>query len=298
MTMTPSAAPSPTPLDLFALARTNDPLLEQQFATHSSGTGANATALRDMSALVLKKGNVTVNMRFVTLHAFLSTNKLENIHEWAEKKAATYTREGQQSPAEWIRKKLSDNKDINELHTKRTRFEESFQRGHEFHYGALNIGGLGATKYGEICVVIDNRFWDRPFSPVAYLIGDSLKIFMNHENQLEETKLKTSIASHAQRHHLMALKHRPDLDSWPRQEWSKNVCSEMEYIEAIFVQPLTLPYVQEIRIKKSDYDRLYDLGSNNVSFGTLSEADMLLVSAFETVNTIMMRQNLEWKDIT
>ncbi|HIJ83974.1 MAG: hypothetical protein HW380_1372 [Magnetococcales bacterium] len=242
-----SHASPPPLLDLFALAKDNDNNVERQFLEASAGTSLQAEALSTMSQQILYSGKVTKNMHLGVLGDLLVNGKLENVHAWARNKA------GSGNPLDWLKEKIGW---AYSWHERRMLFEGYFVNGQEFLYGALNIGSLGATHYGNVSIVIDDVFLQN--SPVTYLEGDSLELFLDSNDQLILPTLKKSISSQTQRHHLMAFKHRFRLDGTPQEDWPKMVCSKNEFVEVIFLQPLERSHITRVLIDAEFYNRLQD----------------------------------------
>ncbi|MBF0175040.1 MAG: hypothetical protein HQL83_16610 [Magnetococcales bacterium] len=283
--MTSPASPPPAPLNLFALAQANDPALEQQFAAQSAGTSTNATALRDMSALVFSTGNVTVNMRIDVMNQFFATEHMTNIYEWAKEHSLRHGR----TQEELLREKLG------RWYEQRVKFDEAFIDGNQFRYGALNIDSLGPSKFGDLCVVIKEPFWDD--HPVAYLKGDSLKTFMDSHHNLLEDRLRVSVSSKDRRHQMMALKHSPHLTQWEKKDWPRKVCSTDEFVEAIFVKSFTSSQIQEVRIDKGLFFRMNNIAFNKNARIQCTPEEIFQANSFEIINKILHRLGIPLKVI-
>ena len=170
---------------------------------------------------------------------------------------------------------------LNEYHDRRIAFEASFTQGREFRYGALNIGGIGTDKYGELCAVLSPD-WTDVHKSIAYLRSDSLRHYVTRDCSVKLDTLRRDVATGDSRHCLAALKHGDRIADLAVGDWAMLVCSSEEYIEAVFVGDVTRDDFVEVRISKDEYDRLWE--STFMSFcEPLDEAVSELTANFKAI---------------
>jgi hypothetical protein len=247
-------------MDLFVVAQNNGPDLAVRL-------GAVTGALPDRDRLPLERfaervrdgGRISINMRQSVLLSFLVSSKHQNMYEWVAARATRSTK----SPQEILREQLGG------FYERRTTFDQFFVDGDKLRYGALNIGGAGASRYGTYCSVVKDLA-TQTFQ-VAYLRGDSLKTYMLPGPSVDGPAIERDCVA--------ALKHASDVVGAPDAAWPAILCNNDEYVEAIFTGDLTADHIECVRMTKADHEALYDFAFED--FHTkLSKADKLEVDNF------------------
>ena len=133
-------------VNLFDIASANSSALETDFSgLLDASTADQASQLHQFKDWVYGTGKVSINMRPEILISFLMTGHHQNIYEWAVIRAA----ESHRPEDDIIREKLGV------YYPRRRAFDDYLEGSRQFRYGALNVGGTGATYYGDYCVVFD-----------------------------------------------------------------------------------------------------------------------------------------------
>jgi hypothetical protein len=255
-------------IDLFAIAKENATALADAFAALCADLPPEDHAsLVRYAERVQEKGRISINMKQDVLNSFLTFREHRNIYEWADKKAAESGR-----PREDI---LREKLDV--YYKPRIAFDRSFQDGEQFRYGALQIGGLGASSYGEYCVALHESIASG--AQVAYVRSDSLKTYMLPGPALDEISIRHDATPHAHRHHLAALKHAGEVPSCPEDEWPDLLCSSKDCVEAIFTGRLSPAEIEVVRMPREDFDFRYHHAFQFFR-GKLDKADRILVADF------------------
>lgn len=143
---------------------------------------------------------------------------------------------------------------------RRTRFDDVFDEGRKFRYGALNIGGAGSPHYGTFCMVLKQSFPEAS-DRLAYVKQDSLNGYTDDDGHLDQASFQNDLATHSHRQILAALKHVHEIDS-RKVEWPRMVCSKMDYVEAIFIATIDASKIDEMRITATDHRILWELCFN------------------------------------
>ena len=82
---------------------------------------------------------------------------------------------------------------LKSFYKSRMAFELAFENGEEFKYSALNIGGLGAEKYGAYCVLLKREQVEK-YSSLAFIKEDSLK-YVDDSHVVNIEQLSQDIAN-------------------------------------------------------------------------------------------------------
>ncbi len=233
-------------MDLFQLAKEVGELL-RRFEEAKARAKDGGSLLDIFARRVEEAACVPINMRPSVLTELIHDRKHQNIYEWAAEQSRLSSR-----PVEEV---LMDK--LGEYFIRRIHFDDAFQNGRRFRYGTLNIGGLGASRYGQFCTVLRSDFID-PEDQLAYLMSDSLRDYMLTETEVDVRRLEHESATHSHVAKLAAVKHGRELAGRPESEWPGMVCDDDGYIEAIFVKDVGLSAVVEVRVSQTEYDRLFD----------------------------------------
>lgn len=236
--------------NLFAWAAANEALFPARFEKACGEASApRAAALRGFGDHVAREARVSVNMTTGKLQFFLRDERLLNPHEVARKLA----------PAD-PEAKLRELQGV--WYEKRVVFDRHFERGEEFIYGAVNIGGDGLRDdYGRFCIVFTQDVTSTTWT-TAYLPGNSLELYVGSPatgHRVDDAKVQDEAAPHAQRHRLAALKHEDQLEATPEAGWPAMLCAGKIFVEVIFLGEAKPAGVEEIRIARSEERRLYDM---------------------------------------
>lgn len=234
-------------------------------------------ALDRFTDRALRDGRVAINMRQSVLSSFLATATYQNVYDWAKARARRSTK----TEDAILRERLGA------FYDRRVAFDRAFEGGERFRYGALNIGGAGATSYGSFCAVIGERAPAELFD-VAYLPGDSLKTYLHAACDdpgravVDADAIQRDAAPHVNRHHLAALKHGRGVCASPEPRWPSLLSSATDYIEALFVGDLRPSDLQCVRMARSDHDVYFAYAFEDFR-AKLGEADRVLVESFVTI---------------
>jgi hypothetical protein len=273
-------------MDFHETCRLNNAAIEAGFkALLLAADAASRAALTDFADFVKGAGRVGINMRPMVLLDFLNHDRLLNIHEWASRISA---RSGK--PAEdAIREKLGA------FCERRMAFDNHFDGGIEFRYGALNAGGLGAFRYGEYCSIFRHGE-TLAHCRVGYLKGDSLTDYMTFGPAVDAMKLSSECATDSHKHFLATLKHSSEAATQSPDEWPEMLCGAREYIEAVLNGDLRPQYLETVRIAKLDFDLYWEYAYNEFR-EKLSELDRYRVDSFAAIDEALQTLGVTWETV-
>lgn len=224
---------------LHDLAATNQPGLRGRFTAQA----ASLPDLAAVSAHIVTKGRISVNMRPQLLLSFLDTGVRLNIFERAAQLASSSLR-----PLEEVLQGL-----LGKWYRRRVNFETALGGGHRFHYGALNTGGLGAPRYGALCAI----FASSPAHEPAWVEEDSLKgPWWESDDKLEPGRLGPSTALHEDVGALAALKLCAAGVPGHHDTWPECLCADDKYVESLTISAPELPMLVEVRVSEDYAEQL------------------------------------------
>ena len=256
-------------IDLFALAQANAPELEHAYAdAQSLRPQADQSHVQAFVDWVDNSSRISINVRVYLVAEIVTGGKYQNIYDWADEQAAV---SGQQRET-ILRERLK------QFFDKRISFDNAFENGDSFLYGALNCGGLGLSAYGSCCMVLTQKF-EKASTKVAYLNGDSLKVCVDAHGAVNELQVRQNSAPSSHRAVLAAIKHSADLKSSVPADWATLLFGGGSYMEAVFVGNVLVDSLECVRMSAVDYQRHWDMAFS--SFGkSFNEAERALIHDF------------------
>ena len=268
-------------MNLFQVARDNAEALSQRYESVRDAMGESAPQLDRFVVAVQSQGRLAVNMRPTVLLRFLALEGgYHNVYEWAEE----FERRTGQRQGELIRLRLKD------YYDRRMAFDRFLEQGERLRYGALNLGGLGASQFGAYCLVFYEAF-AAGLAELAYLWADGLETYMLPGCVVDEDRLRRDACPHSHRQFLAALKHGLEAASLAEEFWPTLVCSQHGFIESIFVGSPFPADVQAVRMEQFDYE-LYSGFLVEAALGRLKGSDRYLVEEFDTILSLLERNSI------
>jgi len=222
----------------------------------------------------------SVNMKPSALRAFLRGEPCRNVFEWAEQEASHSGRDVD----DLLRQELKG------YYDRRLDFETRAGGGEHFHYCALNMGGMGAPRYGRYCVVDRRTVEDTAPDPV-WVAEDSLtgSRFRDASGALLWDRLAEWVAPCRLAPELVALKLAGEpVEESPLQD---RVCSDADYVEGLSVKPLAAADVSEIRSEEDDDLQARALGAAVFGAGPSEQLDLAL---HEEVRSLAADLGIRW----
>ncbi len=253
----------PTILDA---AKANDAFWEAEYKA-LSGSKAMLALIAGLLARTHTSAYLSVNMRPSVISALLKSGIYETVFEVADRQAALIKRD----PSQELRRLLG------KFHDKRVAFHDAFHIPTTAFYGAVNIGGLGASDYGWFCIVLKGLAVNRP--KAAYLKEDSLLSYVDNAAKVDVGRVEGEVASPARLGELVCLKHVSDPAVADPAAWPVMMCNSACYVEAIVEDTLSADQVSEMRVARHRYDYLMDLAFGGF-FGRRTEPERALAQDF------------------
>lgn len=232
-----------------------------------------------ISELVKDNWFISINMKIYNLNSFLISGKYKNSYEIIkeEKEALKDRYETDFSIEKVLARRLKG------YYLRRTIFDNSFKDGKKFKYGALNIGGVGASRYGEACILIVSDFSRK--SSLLFVKNDSTQYVID-ETRVDIERLTYEIANNNYVHVLAAIKH-CICDEKVNQEMLPNIiCCEGSYLEAITKDDITPQQIHNIRISKKVKDQYFEYLFKEYTDG-INDSEKLWLQEFTRMNCLL-----------
>jgi hypothetical protein len=239
----------------------------------------------DFSRLVSRirnDGCFSANCKPATLLRILEGEDWMNAFELAEREAA---RRGV-APDVALREKLG------EFYERRVAFEGRAGAGRHFYYGALNAGGMGAPRYGRLCVVFGPC--GRRDDETVWLSHDSLKgaWFAEGCADLDWNTLARAVADNESVEVLAAIKcfeSRLDVE-----DSLALLCSDLDFVEGLSLRRLDLEEAAEIRSETDDEVHLRAL---NALIHNAPADEQLDLGMHERVRSLAESRGIPWAPV-
>jgi len=245
----------------------------------------NLELLDEFTKLVENKWTISINMRQRVINSFLISGRYKNVHELKKEGVEELEKYNiQVSIEEGLKRHLKS------FYKSRVTFDLAFENGEKFKYGALNIGGLGPTKYGEYCVVLERKQVEKYLS-LIFIKEDSSK-YVDVNDTVNIKRLNQDIANRKCVHFLAALKHEKGIKSTFADKWSSMVCCSDDYIEAITADDILNTHIDMVRTSKENFNSYYlDLLYKDF-VSELSDFEKYRLAAFKNMQELLNKQGI------
>jgi hypothetical protein len=159
-------------------------------------------------------------------------------------------------------------------------FEEAWEHGETFIYGAVNAGGPGIRTYGDFCLLVENPEDPTPFG-LAVFPADTVKRYTN--GGLQITLAEQEAAAWSERAAAAVVALWVDALAHPEAAWPRLVCGVDAYLETPRAGALPIDRVDEVRMGASFYEDLVHYQGKRFSGEPLQAHEWALTDAFRIV---------------
>ena len=260
-------------MDIFRMADDNSDSLKERYGSlrETYENQGNPDILDNFATSVKDEWAISINMRESGVNGFLESGEYKNVHE------------------------LKRDEDERKKHLKnwyelRMAFDYTFQNGEKFKYSALNVGGLGADKFGDYCVLFGRENIEA-YSTLAFIKEDSLR-YVDANHNVDIKRLEQDIAGRGCVHFLAALKHEGDLGSDANSEWASVICCGAEYTEAITTDDILNTHIGVVRMSELKF-KYFDNLLESVLFSELSDSEKYQLADFRKMRRLLEQQKIE-----
>jgi hypothetical protein len=164
---------------------------------------------------------------------------------------------------------------------RREAFEDLWERGRAFVYGAVNAGGMGVMgRFGTVCLVVHDPEGRRP-QALAVFPGDSAARYTSTAGNLNSPLAHAEATAWTVRAELAVVHRRNDAATAAPSEWPRVLCRPGVYMEVVFAGPLPLAAVSEVRLLEELRKRLARLRARWLLGEPLTDVENNETSAYD-----------------
>ena len=158
-------------MDIFGMGDQNSDSLRDRYnlLRNRHEEQDNLDILDKFTGLIKDEWTISINMGQWAVNSFLISGRYRNVHELKKERAEELEKHSRSKIS--VEKALKEH--LGSYHRSRIAFDRTFENGERFKYSSLNIGGIGADKYGQYCVVFKRRQVER--YSLLFIREDSLK---------------------------------------------------------------------------------------------------------------------------
>lgn len=166
--------------------------------------------------------------------------------------------------------------------TRRTAFEDIWDRGRELVYGALNAGGMGAEgDYGPFCVVVADP-GDPPV--LAVFPEDSAQRYVDAAGSADAVRAAVEATAWADRGDLVVIERGTEVTS-DTAAWADLVCRPGRYFEITVAPGPPIAQVTAVRLRGAHARRLVELQARSVAGEPLTAIERSEVAAYDVIQS-------------
>jgi hypothetical protein len=167
---------------------------------------------------------------------------------------------------------------------RREAFEDLWEHGRTFIYGAVNAGGIGVLgDFGQICLVIQGPERRGPRALAAFP-ADTATRYTDEAGAVDGPLAQAEATAWAARTDLAVIERQSEATATSAPDWPRVLCRPAAYLEAVFAGPLPLGALGEARLRDEAHERLEELSSRSVAGETLTVLEKNELSAYDLLH--------------
>jgi len=282
-------------IDLFELAEKNSEYLREQYKQLNDKCSESQKALlNDFSEKLLQGWTLSVNMSDCPLVKWLDTGHYINIYELKDSEANELIDIGGLDSSEKehaVERSLK--KRLKQFYEARKTFDTAFFNGKKFKYTALNIGGIGASRYGPYCIIVE-RAKTECYSTLAFIKEDSAINYVENQ-QVMLDRLSHDISDKNCITLLAVIKHKTDIETNPIEKWPVIICNNNDYIEAITTDDILSDHIKCVQITRTFYNSIFNSLKRQFSGQRVSKEKLYRMSFFKHIMSELKKRGIEWE---
>ncbi|MCY2964798.1 MAG: hypothetical protein NT069_14370 [Planctomycetota bacterium] len=251
--------------NIFSLAFTNARVVRERFDELTATHGKS----KEIASWIEENARVSINAGWFVVRLIAEGQQLKNCHEVAQERAI---REG-------IDRETALRAALQQYYGRRIAFDRHFLDGERFRYGGMNCGGLGQSKFGRLCLILQPHLLHDNNS--CLLAGDSLQVFFDSAGRFLAEERYQFIVSMSCRGCFASLERWPRLRSMSQDQWPIAILDPAAgptgYFEVVFSQDVGCDSLESVRISETEYTHAWEMVfsaySNEVPNSTVSQLD-------------------------
>jgi hypothetical protein len=167
---------------------------------------------------------------------------------------------------------------------RREAFEDLWENGRAFVYGAVNAGGMGAMgRFGPICLVVQEPERRHPHGLAAFP-DDTAARYTDAAGAVNGRLAREEATAWAARGELAVIHRRSEALAAAEHDWPPVLCHPAAYLEATFAGSLPLEALGEVRVLDEVHEHLEALSSRLLTGETLTVTEENELSAYDRLH--------------
>ncbi|MGI8984779.1 MAG: hypothetical protein ACR2HM_09660 [Acidimicrobiales bacterium] len=166
-------------------------------------------------------------------------------------------------------------------------FEDLWDHGRRFVYGAVNAGGMGAEPFGDFCLVFRDCGEDAT-DALAVFPEDSVSRYADAVGAVDADRAAGEATSWDDRGLLAVAELGSDALAASDTDWPGVVCSGRDYLEVVMAGSFPPPTLSEIRVRSSVRGEAHHYWEQAQEGVRLSARARTVAAAYDVV--------LRWRD--
>jgi hypothetical protein len=180
---------------------------------------------------------------------------------------------------------------------RREGFEDLWDHGRRFVYGAVNAGGMGTEgRFGPFCLVVADPEQPPP-DALAVFPADSAGRYTDEVGAVDDGAVKSEATAWAARGDLAVTERGDEALGVGDDQWSAVVCQPGRYLETVRAGSLPVERVAELRLRASFRATLDRLRARAVRRDILIPTDANLAAAYDVANRWRRSHGLSIDDV-
>lgn len=167
---------------------------------------------------------------------------------------------------------------------RRERFEDLWEHGRRFVYGAMHAGGAGVPSFGPICLVLADLASQAP-DALGVFPQDTAQRYTDASAAVDESRALSEATAWEDRGALAVVERAAGVLAHSPAEWPELLCSDDDYLEVDVAGPLELAAIERVLLPEDTRVELERLRAAEL----LRESDALLGRSISEADSATVR---------
>ncbi len=280
-------------IDIFDLAEKNAPYLTDTFQSLLDSTDKkNPDTLKTFTTRIRDEWNLSINMKEKALNDFLHAGQYKNIYEQKIREVDERIKKGEVDASEKEMKlEESLRSHLKKYYESRMTFDSGLKAGEKIKYAALNIGGIGISRFAPLCMII-KREDAEDFTALAFIKRDSILHYV-HQGRVDFDKLRKDVSNKECLPFLAAIKHKDEIETIPPEKWHSMLCCDADYIEAVTIDDILNSHVRSVRVARAYFNGIFKVTMLKKYDSQLTDDEQLRLQAFLLIMDTLKKRGIE-----
>lgn len=162
-------------------------------------------------------------------------------------------------------------------------FEDLWENGRRFIYGAVNGGGSGVEGFGPVCLVLAD-VQSGSVDALGVFPEDTVKRYVDANGDINHELACAEATAWEDRAELGVLERSEEASATTAADWPGLLCSADDYLEIVITGPLSLEAVIEVRLPAALRVRLDELRAKSVLEVPITDVELAEVHAYDVLH--------------